>query len=450
VLHTATARIFLVDLDTAARLAGETTPTGSDTADQQFHDLGLLVAADADEAGEVVAASRTAAATSRRREFVVMPSAYCNMGCGYCGQSHERTVTATAHRTILAERVAAAAAGGRHDSINVRWVGGEPMMGYAVIRDLSRRFIDAADRAAVAYTALIVTNGTLLDLRKLRALHHECRIGRVEVTLDGPADLHDTTRPLKNGAGSFDRITAVLRSALDAPDLAGLQISIRTNVGVGNAHLADETAAAFAAAGLAHPQVQCYPAPVHSWGNDVSDTALARQDMATAELSWLAAYLRHGLRTALLPATPRAVVCAAVTRHSEVLAPDGRVYSCTEQPLVPGHDDRHVTRLATLPVVALRPAGLFDDWYDAVDAGETGCRGCAILPLCGGSCPKLWREGAVPCPPLKLNVRERLDLYARSVGCLPVGDAGSHETAAPATARPAAAGSGAHLPTRSA
>ena len=74
----------------------------------------------------------------------------------------------------------------------------------------------------------------------------------------------------------------------------------------------------------------------------------------------------------------------------------------------------------TLDAVSLRPAGEFDDWYDAMAAGETGCRECAILPLCGGACPKLWREGSPPCPPLRDNVRQRLDLFALTAGYTPV------------------------------
>jgi uncharacterized protein len=289
-----------------------------------------------------------------------------------------------------------------------------------VLRDLSQSFLASTAAAGVPYSAKLVTNGSLLDARKLRTLYEQCQVSTIEVTLDGPAVVHDASRPLKGGGGSFDRIVAVLGEALTTPGLDGLRFVIRTNVGSLNAALAEPFAAALAAAGLADDRVTCYPAPVHPWGNDVSALAVARRAMATVEIDWFLAYQRHGLRFPLLPTAPRAVVCAATTRHSEVVAADGRVYSCTEQPLVPILDAGSLGRIDTLDAGALRPAGAFDDWYDTVEAGATDCRACAILPVCGGACPKLWREGSPPCPPLRDNVRERLDLFALTAGYVPV------------------------------
>lgn len=420
VWQTTTTRVFLADLDTAARLDGRPPGPGDAERDQRLAAAGLLVDAQRDEAAEVVAAGRAASRDRRVREFVIMPSAYCNMGCDYCGQRHERGTLQGGHRAALTARVQHAAGSGRYDAIGVRWFGGEPLMGYAVLRDLSRGFVAAADAAGVRYSARMVTNGVLLDARKLRVLHLQCRVAQIEITLDGPAAAHDASRPLKRGGGSFQHIVGVLAAALAEPDLAGLRFVVRTNVGVHNAELAEPFAAALAGAGLAHDRVVCYPAPIHSWGNDVTDVAVSRRAMADAELAWFAAYRRHGLRFALLPSAPRPVVCAATTRHSEVAAPDGRLYSCTEQPLVPGLSDDHLGQVSTLDPAALRPAGEFDDWYDTVDAGATACRGCPILPVCGGACPKLWREGTPPCPALRDNVRRRLDLYARDAGCTPL------------------------------
>ncbi|AGL17742.1 radical SAM protein [Actinoplanes sp. N902-109] len=418
VFHAATARAYLVDLATAARLCG--TAGSTDPAmDDRLAAAGLLVEDERDEAAEVIDAGRAAARDRRVREFVVMPSAYCNMGCGYCGQSHERVTVSRDHRAALAGRVERAAQSGHYDSINVRWFGGEPMMGYAVLRDLSQRFVASAAHAGVGYTAKIITNGSLLDARKLRVLHRDCRVGTVEITLDGPREVHDAARPLKRGGGSFERVVAVVAAALDDPELGDLRFVIRTNVTVDNAGLAEPFAAELAAAGLAHDRVSCYPAPVHAWGNDVGAMAVPRREMAAAELRWFLAYARRGLRFALLPSAARRVVCSATTRHSEVVGADGRVFSCTEQPLVPGLGDGELGTVAGVGA-ALRPAGAFDDWYDAMAAGETGCRACSLLPVCGGACPKLWREGSPPCPSLRDNLPDRLDLYALTAGATPI------------------------------
>jgi uncharacterized protein len=422
VYHTASARALLLDPSVVDVLRGEAPQERLDAATlERLAQLGLLVPAGTDEAGAVIAASRAAVRDARQRQFVVMPTAYCNMGCDYCGQEHRRGagVEPGRHREALVERAERAMAGGRYDAVHVRWFGGEPLMGYAVLRALSARFIADASRHGVAYSAKLVTNGALLDARKLRALHLDCRVTQIEVTIDGPPAQHEASRPLKSGQRSYARIVAAVAGALSDPDLTGLTFSIRTNVGVHNAGLAEEFAAGMAAAGLAHSRVSFYPAPIHSWGNDVSDVALDRAEQARVELDWYTAYVEAGLNCGLLPATTRPVVCTAVTAHSEVVAPDGRVYSCTEQPLVPGFTEQHVGTITELDPAAPRPAGAFDDWYDTIDRDRTGCGSCRLLPVCGGACPKLWGEGRPPCPPLKTNLVQRLDLFARSTGLAP-------------------------------
>ncbi|MGH3713915.1 MAG: radical SAM protein [Micromonosporaceae bacterium] len=416
VYHSATTRTFLIDEATAECLAAGRTPAYGIS---ELASLGLLVPRDRDEAAEVIAAGQAARRTNTTRRFVIMPTAYCNMGCTYCGQEHRRGTDAGRHRDQIVARVEAAVTSGRYDTADVRWFGAEPLMGYAVLRDLSRRFVALADRHGVRYSSKLVTNGVLLDGRKLAALAGECRVGTIEVTIDGPPAAHDASRPLKSGQSSYHRIVAAIRGALDDPELDQLRFRVRTNIGVNNAGQAAGFAAAMRDAGLAHPRVFFYPAPVHPWGNDVSRVAVSYQELARVELTWLAAYLAHGLTCGLLPTGTASLVCVAVDPHSEVIAPDGRIYSCTEQPLVPGSEDREVAQLGSLPPDQRRPDGDFDDWYDTVQSDETGCRTCRILPVCGGQCPKLWREGSAPCPTLKTNLPDRLDLYATSLGLVP-------------------------------
>jgi uncharacterized protein len=422
--HTGRARAYLLDTATAEALQNPAAVAALSEEDRsRLVSLDLLVPFGTDEAAHVIASGREAAAGGRERQFIIMPTAYCNMGCGYCGQTHDRSAGAPGtarHREAICARVTEAARSGSYDSVKVRWFGGEPLMGFAVLRALSLRFTAAADAHGVRYSSLIVTNGALLDGRKLIALHRDCRVQQIEITIDGPQAVHETSRPLKSGQGSFERIIAALRTVRDDPALAGLAVTVRTNVGAHNAGLANEFAVVMRDAGLAHPRITFYPAPVHAWGNDVTDYQLGLRQAAAAELAWYSAYVDAGLTCALLPSAPRRIVCSATARNSVVVAADGRVYSCTEQPLVPGHDDRHIATVDGLDAAAPRPAGSFDDWYETLERDETGCRRCPILPVCGGACPKLWREGRPPCPPIKTNLPERLDLYARAAGLTPV------------------------------
>jgi len=336
------------------------------------------------------------------------------MGCTYCGQTHRRDPLRGQHRDVVRKRVLAVLEREQTRSVRLDWFGGEPLMAYAVIRDLARSFVPVVDRRGVEWRSVIVTNGALLDLRKIRVLARECRVTHAEITIDGPPHIHDIHRPLKSGQGSFWRIVTAIKDSLDDSSTASMTFGIRTNVDVHNEDYVEDLLRLLAAQGFAHPRVRFSIKPVHSWGNDVSELQLARDRFAQRESTWLSVMRDLGLHCEILPDVPTQVLCPAVTRSDELLTPTGQVFSCTEQPLV---DHLQGTALGYAGQAHLqrgepRPAGIFDDWHEDVSTGERPCSKCVLYASCGGACPKLWREGHIPCPSYKFNLQERLELIA--------------------------------------
>ncbi|MFI5529006.1 radical SAM protein [Kitasatospora sp. NPDC051853] len=400
--------------DTADLLRAGHVPSGDPELLQRLVDVELVVPAGSDELGVIVDRSRRAVRDDTHRSFTLMPTSYCNMGCTYCGQEHTKGRLPGSHRDAIAARVERTIAADGIRDVRVRWFGGEPMMGYAVVLDLSRRFVEAAGAADVSYGATMVTNGSLLTLRKLRRLQDEARVSRFCITLDGPERIHDRSRLLKSGGVSFRHITTVIAQALADEDLAGVSFELRTNVTTSNADHIDEYLRQMAALGFAHPRVSFALEPVHSWSNDVSGIALSSAAYAEREAGWLATMTDLGLNFMVLPTASKPVVCAAVTMNSEIVSSTGAIFSCSEQPLVPEAEANQV--LAHITEIApddRRPTGPFDDWHDRVQSGKAPCAGCPMLGICGGSCPKLWSEGGTPCPSYKQNFQQRLALVAR-------------------------------------
>jgi len=99
--------------------------------------------------------------------------------------------------------------------------GGEPM--------LHRHFWKLNERLpAYPFRSILLTNGTLLDREAARAL----RFHEVQVSLDGPQEIHDLLR----GTGSFRRAIAALRNLTDA----GMPTSVASVVFTGNLERFDE------------------------------------------------------------------------------------------------------------------------------------------------------------------------------------------------------------------
>jgi uncharacterized protein len=376
----------------------------------------VLVDGDLDERSTVLRALSSNADDRKIRGFTIMPTSYCNMGCSYCGQEHQKGVMRDRLRANMLQRVAAAFADYRTELVRVVWFGGEPLLALGVIREMSGHILGYAQESRKAYSADVVTNGSTLTDRTLMVLE-DCGVRWVEVTIDGPEQVHDRRRVKKNGSGSYGRIVDLLSRVIRDGLFPGIAFGIRVNVDRENYGSVDELLEDLARRGIGGPRVQLRLMPVHSWGNDVSAVALEPQDYAQLEMAWLGKAMALGIGFQLLPTEVKRATCVATSRNAEVIDPAGRVYSCTEQPLVPR--DRGGTVISTIGQQKdheLRPAGGFDDWYAEVGTGGRTCSRCPLLPVCGGSCPKLWREGAIPCPSFKHNWNERMDLAATRRG----------------------------------
>ncbi len=196
-----------------------------------------------------------------------------------------------------------------------------------------------------------------------------------------------------------------------------MTIGIRVNIDNENEEHVPDLLVDLACLGLADRQVELHLMPVHSWGNDVSKVELEARGYAAREVQWLHLAEELGLTVKLLPNTPKRTTCRATSTSGEIIDAQQRVYSCSEHPLVPGaRDSGVIATLSSLVGAQPRPAGAFDDWYDQVGDGVQSCGRCPLLPVCGGSCPKLWREGHLPCPSMKFNFAERVEIVARRMG----------------------------------
>lgn len=377
----------------------------------------VLVAADDDETGSVAARNQRAAADPGAVSFTILPSAHCNMGCGYCGQQHRRGGMAPDIYRAVVRRVCGAIGAPATASVHVQWFGAEPMVAYGAIVRMSRHFLRAARRSGTSYVASMVSNGSLLTLEKLLKLHLAAGLQEVCITLDGPQAIHDARRPLKQGTANHAHIVALLEAVRQCPQLAGLTIVLRTNIDRFNSAWVADYLREMAERGFNTGQFVFDLHAVYPWSNDVSAVELSKQAYAASETHWMILMLRLGLRFTIVPTAPHRVVCVAVKAHAEVIDMEGRMYSCTEHPLVPLSERADsLGNVATHGPDQPRAAGAFDGFNAALAAGGLPCARCPLLGICGGSCPKHWQEGLSPCPSFKYNMQARLDIAAVAGG----------------------------------
>ena len=157
-------------------------------------------------------------------------------------------------------------------------------------------------------------------------------------------------------------------------------------------------------------RISFYVAPVHSWGNEAHKKSLSAEEFAKWEITWLAEMIQLGFSPGLIP--PRKpVVCLAVMNTGELVDANGELFACTEVSYVPLYGKASEYSLGNLDgVESPENRGALAGFNEDVRAGEYPCSTCSMLPVCGGACPKLWKEGLAPCPSVKFNIGERLAL----------------------------------------
>ena len=112
----------------------------------------------------------------------------------------------------------------KHKRLFVYWFGGEPLLCIDHIKAMSRRIIELTEQYDVIYSSAMSTNGYFLTPENVKELE-KCRLNRIQVTLDGMQEVHDRTRVLRDGSGTFDVIVDNLRQLR-----THISVHIRTNL----------------------------------------------------------------------------------------------------------------------------------------------------------------------------------------------------------------------------
>jgi uncharacterized protein len=144
------------------------------------------------------------ALTPTHLDLVIFPTEQCNFRCSYCyedfeiGRMSEDTVAGI--KSLINHRVKDLR------TFRLSWFGGEPLLAKDLIFDISRHAKCECDKNGVNFLpGSITTNGYALSLpvlRELIALNQSV----FQISLDGFCEVHDTTRKLVSGRGTFQKI----------------------------------------------------------------------------------------------------------------------------------------------------------------------------------------------------------------------------------------------------
>jgi uncharacterized protein len=314
-----------------------------------------------------------------RLYLTISPTLDCNFRCDYCYEEHLRVTMSRPVQEALVAWVGERSR--RIELLQVTWFGGEPTLPGAqqVVENLSRTFQSLASERGFVYRSQLVTNGYLLDRRRMEKLQ-SLGVGEVQVTLDGPPAAHDARRFLAGGQGTFRRIVQNMKETVD---LAKFQT--RINVDRRNAEAALEVAEILEREGLA-ASASPYLAQVTFAGaacGNIQESCYSSEEFAHTEVELYRQAARRGLPLSRYPSRLTGAFCSADRAEAYVISPSGAIFKCwNEVTLGP---DRAIGHLMDggQPFHRSNEA----HWLSWTPMDRSECRACAVLPLCHGGCP---------------------------------------------------------------
>ncbi len=169
--------------------------------------------------------------------LLVKPAgADCNLGCTYCFYLPKRALYPESRVPRMNDEVLDALVRGymatEQPVYSFGWQGGEPtLMGVEFFRKVTK-LQQKYGRPGSSVANGLQTNGTLIDDELARHLaDHRFLVG---VSIDGPADAHDTYRMQRNGAGTHAQVMA----GVDSLRGRGVDVNALVLVSKANVHRA--------------------------------------------------------------------------------------------------------------------------------------------------------------------------------------------------------------------
>lgn len=271
----------------------------------------------------------TASLPNQRLHLILLPTEQCNFRCTYCYEDFTVGRMPTSVVEGVKRLIDRRMDGLR--TLDMSWFGGEPLLALPVVEEVSAYIARrAAARPDLSCTAEMTTNGYTLDAATAERLAG-LGIGRYQISLDGPQEMHDRSRVRADGKGSFTRIW---KNLLDIrKSTVQIHVTLRIHLTAANLVSMPDFLRRIRETFLRDSRFSVRLKPVEHLGgpNDQHIGILPEEDRSRvlAELTALVSSDESGDLDGLGSLTSQAEVCYASLPDSLVIRADGSVGKCT-------------------------------------------------------------------------------------------------------------------------
>lgn len=318
----------------------------------------------------------------------VLTTLDCNFACPYCFQKRNSSVMGENTQKLVIEHINSVVSqleptlesGGTKapPELGLCFTGGEPLLVLSAIRRIVQEVSAECKAQCVTLNTTMITNGYLLSPKVANVLKELSPKWVVQITLDGPKEIHDTRRALRTGGGTYDRIV----DNINQLDHSAFTVKLRINVDKTNRHSAKEVYDWACGLENVYPGVALVTAE-ETQSEQTKSTCFSRLDeqFIYEEMN------REGIvDSSLDELLQRGTICTAQHQLSCCIDPNGYLYKCFDKC---GQLKLAYKKLGDSSFSNPEAESVF---LNRNAVGEEECSECKLLPQCLGGCSLMWIE----------------------------------------------------------
>lgn len=355
-------------------------------------------------------------------DFLLYPTFHCNLRCSYCFQRPKSvpdkySMISKDYVDKVFEAIGVISQERKSESNRplIYLFGGEPLLRGKLYSEIIQYILSQAHKKD--FRTGIITNGS--NLACYAATLKRFKVEFVQVTMDGPRQIHDRRRKYGNGRGTFDDILHGIES-IQGSDI---KIFIRVNLDYQNIDSLPEFAKSIIEAGWDKENIVVFVGPYRDllcrpYKYQLPEDVLLRkvfsfykrepQTKIIKLMGWPGVdYILHFLSTGKLPSPKVSYCISSYGRFG--FDNEGYVYACGT-----------AAGKSKYAIGAFYPKLKLDQekvriWRNCRFTDIPKCLHCKLAPICGGGCTLqslLKYEGKNPyCPEVLENLKVTMGYY---------------------------------------
>lgn len=337
--------------------------------------------------------------------LTIAPTLACNFKCVYCYETSKPGKMSVETQNSIFDIVKSQASALSH--LDITWYGGEPLLAVDIITNMSEQFMKISEENGIEYSAYMISNGALLTDDIISKMI-QYKIKGIQITVDGPKEIHDSRRISKDGGSSFNVIINNINKLLERK----IDVSIRINVDKTNESELNSLLAYLEKTLVSHEikitfgQVTAYTEACCS----IESSCYNNGEFAKQLLDYYQLLRKYGfgMSNPFPYPTSKYNYCCAELMNSYVVDHEGYLYKCWNEIGNSVHAVGNVNEKVFDLANDKNGIWILNDSFESEK-----CNSCNLLPLCVGGCPYnvMRRKTESNCDLIKYNIEDVLQTY---------------------------------------